>query len=208
MHSCCEGWEIDIDEDRLFVYKGFPEIASKISEEGIPHFILTDEGKCPFLRDDNLCQMIIDHGEKFLCQICSDHPRFRNFWTDRIEVGLGLACEEAGRIILGSKEPMKLVVISDDGNDTPLPADEEWLMDVRQNLFDQIKGNGPEARLLEYLIYRHIADALYDDRLEERVAFIQKSYDSILDQWEETSGTFEDLVECARKYSAEFEYKA
>ena len=95
-HSCCRGWEIDIDRESLARYEQIPDIAKHIDHQGVPHFILRG-GCCPFLRSDNLCQMIIDYGEDFLCQICTDHPRFRNFWTDRIELGLGLACEEAAR---------------------------------------------------------------------------------------------------------------
>ena len=205
-HSCCEGWEIDIDPESLARYRSYPELTDKISEADTPHFILDGE-RCPFLRQDNLCQLIIDHGEDFLCQICTDHPRFRNFWTGRVEIGLGLACEEAARIILNRKTPMKLVVIEDDGIEEPLPEDEAWLMGVRDDLLASVEGNGPEARLLEYLIYRHLADALYDDRLEERIAFIQESYDAVLDAWDETDGSMETFIECARQFSVEKEYR-
>ena len=147
-HSCCEGWEIDIDEDSLQKYKQFPKVYEHISMEDVPHFEL-DGTRCPFLRPDNLCDLIIEHGEDFLCQICTDHPRFRNFWTDRIEVGLGLACEEAARIILGSDHPLKLIVLEDDGGTEALPEDERWLMDVRNDLLCSVEGNGPDARLLQ-----------------------------------------------------------
>ena len=149
--------------------------------------------------------MILDYGEGSLCQICTDHPRFRNFWTDRIEVGLGLACEEAARIILFERTPMRLEVL-EPGDDIQIPDDELYLMDFRQKLFDQVSGNGPDARLLEYLIYRHIADALYDDRLEERIKFIQDSYDLVLDRWDQTDGSDESLIEAARAFSVKYEY--
>ncbi|MCQ2507376.1 MAG: flagellin lysine-N-methylase [Dorea sp.] len=205
-HTCCKGWEIDVDQDSLDRYQSFPDIMKHISMEETPHFILKDEETCPFLREDCLCQMYLDHGEDFLCQICTDHPRFRNFWNDRIEMGIGLACEEAARIILTRTKAMRLVVLEDDGIEEELPEDEEWLMDVRQNLYDQISGGGPEARLMEYLIYRHIADALYDDRLEERIEFVQNSFDQIMECWQETDGTIDALIECARAFSNECEY--
>ena len=207
-HTCCAGWEIDIDEDAYERFKVFPSIKMHISSEGTPHIVLYNDDRCPFLRSDNLCQMQIDYGEEFLCQICRDHPRFRNYWNDRIEIGLGLACEEAARIILTSDHPLKLVVIEDDGKREGIPADEQWLMDYRDRLLQNVAGNGPEARLLEYLIYRHIADALYDDRLEERFAFVQDSYNSILDAWEETDGSIESLIDIVRSFSVKIEYKA
>ena len=79
-HTCCAHWEIDIDEESLARYKrdGIPYI----SEEGDdPHFELKED-RCPFLNHENLCELILEHGEDYLCQICRDHPRFRNYFTD------------------------------------------------------------------------------------------------------------------------------
>lgn len=205
-HTCCVGWEVDIDAESLDRYREFPDICGKIEAGDTPHFRLDDNERCPFLNGDNLCQLILRYGQDFLCQICRDHPRFRNFWSDRIELGLGLVCEEAGRLILSRETPMELVVLSDDGELSPLPEDEEWLLQYRQQLLDGITETGPKARLLEYLIYRHLPDALYDGRVEERTAFIQRSFCEITDAWEKTDGSFDALVECARAWSYEVEY--
>ena len=104
-HSCCIGWEIDIDEDTLEVYKNVGGCFGKRLNESISpgedtHFILAENERCPFLNDENLCDIYIELGEDNLCQICSDHPRFRNFYSDRIEMGLGLCCEAATDLIL------------------------------------------------------------------------------------------------------------
>lgn len=123
-HTCCAGWEIDIDSESLARYEkdGIPNIVcpdADASSDALPgaladtaerpHFALDKDLRCAFLREDNLCQMILDHGEDYLCRICKDHPRFRNFWTGITETGLGLSCEEAARIILLREEPMQLV---------------------------------------------------------------------------------------------------
>ena len=208
-HSCCEGWEIDIDSESLERYRNTSGelgdvLRANISCEGDPHFVLREGDRCPFLRADGLCRLIIEKGEDFLCQICSDHPRFRNFWNDRIEIGLGMACEEAARLILSQTQPMRLIVLEDDGIDEGIPEDEEYLMEVREELLSGIAETGPRARLLEYLIYRHIADALYDDRLEERIAFVRYAFEEI------TSACAEDsiaaLAEAARDFSQRIEY--
>ncbi len=109
-HSCCIGWEIDIDRETYEKYQGVSgEIGERLSRhisiEETPHFILEKEERCPFLNKDNLCDIILEKGEDYLCQICTDHPRFRNYFTNCIEVGIGLACEEAARLILSQKEP-------------------------------------------------------------------------------------------------------
>ena len=205
-HTCCVGWEVDVDGESLQKFEQLPDIAKHIDYDDTPHIKLSDDERCPFLNDDGLCEMIINHGEEILCQICADHPRFRNFWSDRIELGLGLVCEEAGRLILGRKEPMKLVTLSNDGENTELQEDEKWLMALRDDMLESIDKTGVEARLLEYLIYRHLPDALYDNRVEERIAFVNQSFDEIIGKWKKTDGSFESLVECARVWSYDIEY--
>ena len=207
-HTCCAGWEIDIDMDSLTRYRSMggafgQRLNAAICMDETPHFQLDAEERCPMLNRDNLCDLIIARGEDALCQICADHPRFRNFWSDRQEIGLGMVCEAAARLMLTQTKPMKLVRIGGDGSEALSDA-ERWLMDVRAQMLSQIKDTGPRARLREYLIYRHIADALYDDRLEERAAFIDCACAGITDGWQE--GEIDDLVERCRKFSDAVEY--
>ncbi len=128
-HSCCIGWEIDIDSDTYDKYKNIPgefgdRLRDGISEDEVPYFRLGEGDRCPFLNERGLCDIILTLGEDALCGICSDHPRFRNFYESRTEIGLGLTCEEAARLILGQTEPMKLAVTEDDGIDQQNNDDE------------------------------------------------------------------------------------
>ena len=205
-HTCCAGWEVDIDAESLDRYRTMPTLFSHVEETDPPHFRLSDGERCPFLGKDGLCELIRQYGEDILCQTCRDHPRFRNFWSDRVEIGLGLVCEEAGRLIFSQTQPLELVVLSDDGQNEPLPEDESWLMDYRRQLLSRIDETGPRARLLEYLIYRHLSDALYDGRLEQRLAFIRRSFCRITTAWEQTDGSIQSLAECARCWSYDVEY--
>ena len=124
-HSCCIGWEIDID---LTTYERYKKVSGELGQEfkekisfcdGIPHFVLDEEERCPFLDGHNLCRIITTLGESNLCQICSDHPRFRNEYEDRVELGLGLCCEEACRLILTNELPFKLVRLEGEGEELP-----------------------------------------------------------------------------------------
>ncbi len=113
-HSCCVGWEIDIDEASLSRFESAEgalgdELRAKISREDTPHFILSKDERCPFLDGRNLCRLITEKGEDFLCDICREHPRFRSFLPGRTEIGLGLCCEEAAWLILTQKAPVKLI---------------------------------------------------------------------------------------------------
>ena len=121
-HSCCLGWEIDIDEDSFIKYNKIPgelgqELRKNISCEGSPHFILAEHERCPFLRADGLCRLICEKGEDILCDICKEHPRFYNFYESRQERGLGLCCEKTVELLTKSESPLKFRIYMDDGQE-------------------------------------------------------------------------------------------
>lgn len=107
-HSCCVGWEIDIDPITLEKYQSLSvdyasAIRESISMEDTPHFKLCEHDRCPHLDEHGLCKIITNCGEDDLCDICREHPRFYNY-TSVAEVGLGMSCPEAARIILSSPD--------------------------------------------------------------------------------------------------------
>lgn len=107
-HSCCVGWEIDIDSATLERYKNLKDgygivINNSISTDETPHFRLDESERCPHLDEHGLCKIITNLGEDYLCDICRQHPRFYNF-TTVAEMGIGMSCPEAARIILGSSD--------------------------------------------------------------------------------------------------------
>ena len=207
-HTCCAGWEIDIDAESLARYERLPgafgeRVRQGIGLDGAPHFILTKDERCPLLNRDNLCELILREGEDALCQICRDHPRFRNYYSTRIEMGLGLVCEEAARVILTWPRPLRLIRL--EGNEAETPTeDERYLLALREEWIASIREEGPRARLLETLIFRHLPDALYDGRLEERIDFVRRAFSAIVDGW--TDGDPAALIERARRFSDSVEY--
>ena len=109
-HSCCRGWEIDVDEQSAARYRKLPgELGDELrralfaDEEGW-HFRLDGEERCPFLEADGLCRLIRRLGEGALCDICALHPRFFEELDADELWGLGLSCEEATALLLGEKE--------------------------------------------------------------------------------------------------------
>lgn len=122
--NCCIGWEIDIDTATLSFYKGVggsfgKELEKNISTESEPHFILKNQ-RCPFLNSSNLCDIIINLGEDKLCEICTKHPRFYEWFSDVTEVGIGMCCEEACRLILES--PQKATFITEKSTNSTAPT--------------------------------------------------------------------------------------
>ncbi|MBO5363851.1 MAG: flagellin lysine-N-methylase [Clostridia bacterium] len=138
-HNCCIGWEIEIDEETMEFYQSLDtplgERIRKSVEGETPHFILGAGERCPFLKENGLCEIICEQGEDALCDICTLHPRFRNFYDSFWETGLGLCCQEAARVILTETEPFSV----------PLPGDvtcleeEQIFFAKRQRIFSVLQ---------------------------------------------------------------------
>ncbi len=143
-HTCCVGWEIDIDAAAMNRYRRMKgqmgeRLRAHIEDRGKGGgFILDERERCPLLNENGLCDLITEKGEQALCQICRDHPRFRSRLTDREEIGLGLCCEAACRLILDGKERPQLIVTDDGRSKAALTDAEKACLDARDVLFDLI----------------------------------------------------------------------
>ncbi len=112
-HNCCIGWEIDIDEKSAARYAALPgalgeRVRAAVVPGDPPRFRLDGAGRCVLLGCDDLCEIQRTLGESALCAICRDHPRYRVFLPGRTEIGLGLCCEEAARLLLSETERITL----------------------------------------------------------------------------------------------------
>lgn len=136
-HNCCIGWEIEIDNDTYNFYKTIGgTIGEKIKKhtqintDGSISFILDKNEQCPFLNENGLCDIIIELGEQALCQICTLHPRFKNFFSSHTEIGLGICCEKAAELIICQKEKFAINVPSS------FDEQENFFFKIRQTVFD------------------------------------------------------------------------
>ena len=162
-HTCCRGWDIDIDDVTADYYQ---QLEGPLGEGIRQHiadgpdgwrFCLTAEGNCPFLRSDGLCQLIRQAGDDILCDICALHPRFfqvvENGGGQDIELGgVGLCCEAACELLLSETGPLTFC--------------------------DSESGRtlGGLSQLLEWLDY-----PLPDRELIYQPAMAQKDYERLLD---------------------------
>jgi len=159
-HSCCIGWEIDIDEDTRAFYETVEgdfgrELAANIEDGETPHFRLGQNERCPFLDERNLCRIITNLGEDALCGICADHPRFRSFFDSRTEIGLGLCCEAAAELILGQSRPVTLVTLEDDGSGE-FSENEEGFFAMREDIFRTLQARSMSVDdRIEAVLSRH-----------------------------------------------------
>lgn len=127
--NCCIGWEIDIDPISDSFYRSIGgdfgcRLQREIQrDESGAQFILKGE-RCPFLNEQNLCDIYIHLGQSALCEICTQHPRYHEWFGDWKESGVGLCCEAAGRLIFSQEgsASFELVEIQEDASES---VDEE-----------------------------------------------------------------------------------
>ena len=128
-HSCCVGWEIDVDLATLSAYRrlshpiGGDIRASIATGEDGAHFCLNPDGKCPHLDERGLCRIILALGEEALPEICREHPRFYNHVNGRLECGVGISCEVAAELVLSSDSYATFTEIEEVFCECELPAD-------------------------------------------------------------------------------------
>ena len=166
-HSCCIGWEIDIDSETLGKYNSLSAEASESILNSIdfcnsPHFKLLDNKRCQNLDENGLCTIIKSMGEDYLCDICREHPRFYNFTNRGKEVGIGMSCEEACRIILSSDDYDEMIEIAE------VPGDE----DISD--FDAI------TRI--NIIYKNLLNSRYNHRIIIYYAILSKRVQHTLEK--------------------------
>ena len=116
--SCCENWEIDLDEASMKRYlKEKGDFGKRLKENTNVHakqFVLNGT-RCPFLNDKNLCDIFIEIGEEALCETCTNFPRHVEEFDNLKEVSLTMSCPEVSRIMLSKTQ--KISFICNEGTD-------------------------------------------------------------------------------------------
>ncbi len=194
-HSCCIGWEIDVDDEARRKYSalrgGYGEEIKKSICGDPPHFALREDDRCPHLDERGLCRIISELGESYLCDICREHPRFYNSTARGREAGLGISCEEACRIVLSSDNYAEMIEL----------GEENCEIDIT---FEAVT---EREKVYEILSDRNIPYA-------ERLRIISEKYDSSPEkladeEWREIINDLEYLNEADRElfwsYSSKIE---
>ena len=175
-HTCCEKWEVVIDEDSAAFYETVPGLlgeklrsALKEDKDGDLCFSLNG-GRCPFLNGENLCEIHKTLGEEATSITCREHPRFTEDYGPFREVTLSASCPAANTLLLGSKAPLTFHTFETE--ETEEEGDEwlTYLLPLRTRLLDILtdRSRPLAARLLSFLSLALSAQAcLDDDRLED-----------------------------------------
>ncbi len=105
-YTCCAGWRIGIDNETLAFYDQFPgefgkELRDHIKRPGESEaeFCLSDDRRCYFLNEDNLCRVYRYCGEGKMPLTCRQFPRANGILGEFEVLNLSVLCEEVLRIL-------------------------------------------------------------------------------------------------------------
>lgn len=177
-HSCCVGWEVVIDPDTARRYGQEPgplgerlRAALKMDEEGDFCFPLRG-GRCPFLDQENLCEIHRVLGEAATSVTCREHPRFIEEYGPFREISLAASCPAANALLLGSRDSLTF-------RERDLPGEPEagdpWLeplLAARRRLLDLLRDRSRplRRRLADLLELARAAQWVLDrDRAEDLI---------------------------------------
>ena len=174
-HTCCEKWEVVIDEDSAALYQtvsgplgGKLRSALKRDEDGDLCFPLNG-GRCPFLDGENLCEIHKTLGEDATSVTCREHPRFTEDYGPFREVTLSASCPAANALLLGSREPLTFRTFETE--EAGEEGDEwlEYLIPLRRRMLDILtdRSRPLKARLASFLALALSAQGCLDDEHPE-----------------------------------------
>jgi len=179
-HSCCEKWEVVVDGDTARRYLSVPgELGEKLRAElrcdadGDFCFALNG-GRCPFLDEENLCEIHRALGQEATSVTCREHPRFTEDYGAFRELTLSASCPAANDLLLGSTEPLRFLTRK---TDEPDEEADEWLaylLPLRERMLTLLADRTQplEGRLASLLTYAAAAQEVLDDERMEELAHL------------------------------------
>ncbi|MDE5604843.1 MAG: flagellin lysine-N-methylase [Eubacterium sp.] len=181
--SCCQGWEVDADEESLAYYKTLSgslreRIDSVLDKDefGNTIFRLADKKRCPFLNSENLCDMHIAIGGEHTPYTCRTFPRFINDFGGTREMGISFSCPVASDMMWNLTEDFSF--------DTEINALPPSLNDIDAELYFKLLTYRKKAYSIIHNRKKDIKQRLIN--LLDFAADIQKELDNYTENGSET----------------------
>ena len=184
--TCCAGWQIMIDDESLEKYgKDKSPFGSRLlngidwSDGSFAQY----QGRCSMLNEQNLCDLVIQKGDGWLCETCSRYPRHVEEFEGLREWSLSLSCPVAAELMLNRSETVKFLTEEDDEDD---PLEEEFedfdlllftqLEDARNVMFAIVQNRElsmEQRKLLILALAEKMQKCIDEDRLYDMDEVIQ-----------------------------------
>ena len=113
--SCCAAdWNIIIDNETYQKYESMDDTTKhwiykniEICEDGSYKINMDSNGRCPFLNENNLCNIILKTSEDYISQVCQTYPRKITQYNDIEFYTVSTSCPEAARLLVERDTPIK-----------------------------------------------------------------------------------------------------
>ena len=117
---CCRDWRIALDEETRENFLRLPDDEREkffqhvTSDESAQFFQMKPSGACPFLGENFLCSLQLEHGEDFLPAICQSFPRVTYKLSDEIFLqAMTLTCPVTAIKILLNVNPITFEAVDE-----------------------------------------------------------------------------------------------
>ncbi len=138
--TCCVHDKLVLDNKTYFEYQrviskgdafGRRMVASISERNGVASFRMRENGECPFLLRNHLCELQIRLGADKISETCRKYPTFSKEYGNYREIGCRFSCPEVLRLVLTHPERFE---VRERENDTePVSLD-----DLDVNLFEAL----------------------------------------------------------------------
>lgn len=181
--TCCSGWGIYIDDK---TYEKYNDCDADRREYILKHIDEEEQcfkycnGRCSFLNENNLCDLIIHAGEDMLCDTCRRYPRHFEIYGDFIEAALSMSCPVAAKMIIERKKPDKFKIRTTDKKSSATKEVDTRLLNalfvVRKDIFEiaQNRNKRIDQRMRDVLFVASQAqEVIYKyERMQVKIPFL------------------------------------
>lgn len=189
--TCCAGWRVNIDKKTYKKYKGSYELElkdlfkekvkkndSNTTELNYAEILLDEQGVCPFLTNEKLCNIQQKLGFEALSITCTTYPRVTKEVNGVIEMSATISCPEVARLILLNPEPMEFDEIESKVTD-------KFIIVEKINTEDFSALNKPEKYFWELRIFTIKLLQNRNYKLWERLVILGLFYQKVQSYYEQ-----------------------
>ena len=102
--TCCQQWKISVDEETEARWKKMGMGKAITTKDESRVIRLNQKGSCPYLNEEKLCRLVLEHGDGMIPTTCQVFPRQVHTFSDRTEYALVACCPDVVDWLVDAEE--------------------------------------------------------------------------------------------------------